>query len=80
MNVELSTELKDLINNLLQPLPVKRYTLQDIWKHPWITGPSQISRFPSQQKQFEIPHYVSFFKSETSRFEEINEDLINKLF
>jgi serine/threonine protein kinase len=39
MPVELSTELKDLINNLLQPLPMKRYGLEDIWKHPWVTGP-----------------------------------------
>lgn len=80
MPVELSTELKDLINNLLQPLPIKRYTMQDIWKHPWITGPQQISRFPSQDQHFKVPEYVTFFKTGSSRFEDIQEDLINSLF
>jgi serine/threonine protein kinase len=38
MPSNLSAKLADLINNLLQPLPVKRYTLEEVWNHPWVTG------------------------------------------
>ena len=33
---QLSPQLKDLINKLLQPLPMKRMKLSEVWKHPWI--------------------------------------------
>ena len=33
---QLSPQVKDLINKLLQPLPMKRMKLSEVWKHPWI--------------------------------------------
>ena len=35
---QLSPPLKDLINRLLQPLPMKRMKLHEVWQHPWIRG------------------------------------------
>ena len=50
-----SPKLSDLINNLLQPLPVKRYTLEDVWSHPWITG------IENPFDEYQIPEYVNHF-------------------
>lgn len=31
----ISTEVKDLINRMLQPNPVKRITMRELKDHPW---------------------------------------------
>jgi hypothetical protein len=72
----LSTELKDLMNNLLQPLPMKRFTVQDIWRHPWIAGGEHGAR----SGEFRTPDYVAYFRQERSRFEVLNEELITQLY
>lgn len=44
---EISEESKDLIRRLLEPDPQRRYTAEQVLKHPWIPGfgtPQRIGR------------------------------------
>ena len=55
MPANLSPKLADLINNMLQPLPIKRFTLNEIWQHPWVTG------ICNPYDEYQIPDYVKHF-------------------
>jgi serine/threonine protein kinase len=52
----LSSALSDLINRMLQPLPMKRFTLEEVWSHPWVSGLS------SPYDEYQIPLYVTHFQ------------------
>ncbi len=41
---DLSKEAKNLISNMLQVDPVKRYDTYQVLKHPWIVGEANLSR------------------------------------
>ena len=74
MPPSVSPKLSDLINNLLQPLPVKRYTLEDVWSHPWVTG------IESPFDEYQIPEYVNHFLQAKNKYEDLDQELVDKLY
>ena len=38
MPINISDEVKDLINRMLQPNPVRRISMAEIKQHPWYTS------------------------------------------
>ncbi|KAG0176742.1 hypothetical protein DFQ28_000066 [Apophysomyces sp. BC1034] len=46
----ISDEAKDLIRNLLCVNPTERYTINEFFEHPWISGEKKIRRVPTLAK------------------------------
>ena len=63
----ISAEVKDLINRMLQPNPVKRITMKEIKEHPWYLK--------------SLPQYLQDLSSMHSRpASQIDLEIVKKLF
>jgi serine/threonine protein kinase len=68
MPINISDEVKDLINRMLQPNPVKRISIPEIKLHPWY--------------QRNLPLYLKELSSITHsrKTEEVDLEIVHKLF
>lgn len=63
----ITEEVKDLINRMLQPNPVKRITMKEIKQHPWYSK--------------DLPTYLSELTFHTAKYsQEVDPAIIDKLF
>lgn len=62
-----SRDLRDLINRMLQPNPVKRIKLKEIQSHPWYLQ--------------NLPKYLKSFSCTPMKYEmHVDTDIVRKLF
>ena len=62
----ISADVKDLINRMLQPNPVKRISIQEIKEHPWYLK--------------DLPKYLQDLSLLHSKSVEIDRDIVKRLF
>eukprot|EP01123_Difflugia_compressa_P009059 TRINITY_DN2890_c2_g1_i1.p1 TRINITY_DN2890_c2_g1~~TRINITY_DN2890_c2_g1_i1.p1 ORF type:complete len:211 (-),score=37.63 TRINITY_DN2890_c2_g1_i1:31-603(-) len=59
---EISSKAKDLIRNLLQDDPPKRYTAADLANHPWVSGRDAPQRTLTNNIHATIKNYMALTK------------------
>lgn len=64
----ITPDVKDLINKMLQPNPVKRITMSEIKEHPWF-----LKDLPLYLKQTALSVQISANNK-------VDEDIVNKLY
>ena len=62
-----STDVKDLINRMLQPNPVKRITMKEIKDHPWY-----LKDLPVYLQELSLMH--------VKKQQEVDLDIVKKIF